>query len=77
MGEQLRPILFFNSVPEALAPLSAGTYNYKVCTTCISDEGTIIQQSIETPHPIWTNGFGKAVVQLESVELGGMYGLNS
>jgi hypothetical protein len=33
--------------------------------------------SISPPHPTYLNGFGKAVIQLDAVELGGTNGLNS
>ena len=73
----INPILLFNNVPDALAPLTAGTYSYSVCTTCINDQGTISTINVEAPHPTWTNEFGKAVVQIQMVEIGGINGLNS
>lgn len=71
------PSFFYNNVEEGEAPLTAGTYDYKVCTTCIDDNGNIIQVLKDTPHPVWTNGMGKAVIQSEMVTLGGIDGLNS
>jgi hypothetical protein len=71
-NQQITPILFFDNVEDALAPLSAGT-EYNVCVLDCS--GNTI--SISPPHPTYTNEFGKAVVQLNAVALGGINGLNN
>jgi hypothetical protein len=43
---------------------------------CLPDcSGTTV--SLELPHPVWTNNYGQAVVQLNAVELGGINGLNN
>lgn len=68
----IQPSLLFNNVPDALAPLSAGTE----VTLCVLDcSGNTI--SITPPHPTYLNEYGKAIVQLGAIELGGMNGLNS
>lgn len=62
----------FDNCSECNAPLSAGT-KYNVCIIdCSGDTITIIP-----PHPTWTNEYGKAVVLLDAVVLGGINGLNS
>jgi hypothetical protein len=62
----------FDNCSECNAPLSAGTET-KICTIdCSGDTITIIP-----PHPTWTNEYGKAVVLLDAVVLGGINGLNS
>lgn len=66
------PILWFNTVEEALAPLSAGT-EYNVCITDCNGNPVLVTP----PHPTWTNEHGKAVVLLDAISLGGMNGLNS
>lgn len=75
-NQQITPILFFDNVEDALAPLSAGTAT-KVCLAYYDCEGNMTNVSIEPPHPTYTNEFGKAVVQLNAVELGGINGLNN
>ena len=62
----------FDDCSECNAPLSAGTES-KICIIdCSGDTITIIP-----PHPTWTNEYGKAVVLLDAVVLGGINGLNS
>ena len=68
------PFNIFNNVEDALAPLSAGT-EVKICVIDGCDPS--ITKLINVPHPTWTNEYGKAVVQLDAVALGGMNGLNS
>ena len=69
-----QPFNIFNNVEDALAPLSAGTET-KICVTDDCDQS--IRKLINVPHPTWTNEYGKAVVQLDAVALGGINGLNS
>ena len=66
----LNPTNNFGSVPEALAPLSANTQG----TICVHDcnGNTVV---ITPPNPTFTNGKGKAVVQLNLTQLGGENGL--
>lgn len=70
------PSEFFNNEEEALAPLSAGT-EVKICQVCTDENGVQTATQITPPHPVWTNGRGKSVVQLNMVALGGENGLNS
>jgi hypothetical protein len=70
------PIMFFDNVEDALAPLSAGSES-KVCVICCpcgSSGGTVT--SVSAPHPTWTNLAGKSVVLLDAIQLGGINGLN-
>ena len=53
-------------------PISAGTETTVCVLDCSGNTITIIP-----PHPTWTNAYGKAVVLLDAIELGGMNGLNS
>lgn len=69
-GEILNPILTFNNPEEALAPLSANT-EVTICQE-LCDQSVI---SISPQHPTWTNQYGKEVVQLNMVLIGGN-GLN-
>jgi len=56
---------------------SAGT-EYKVCVICEDCCGSgTTSTSISVPHPTWTTPNGDAVVLLDAVALGGMFGLNS
>ena len=71
MGTQpIVPVLLFGSPEEALAPLSANTEN-TVCQE-LCDQSVI---SITPQHPTWTNEYGKEVVQMNMVLIGGN-GLN-
>ena len=70
----LNPQLLFPNVEEALAPLSAGTET-KICVTDDCDQS--IRKLIDVPHPTYLNEYGKAIVQLNAVALGGINGLNS
>jgi len=71
-NNEIVPILYFNDPEQAEAPLSANT-EYTMCIELC--DGTYESQN--TPHPTYTNEFGKAVVQLNMVALGGTNGLNS
>ena len=53
-------------------PLSAGTETTVCVLDCSGNTITIIP-----PHPTYLNEFGKSVVQLDAIELGGFNGLNS
>lgn len=58
-------------------PYSAGT-EYLVCNICEDCCGSgTTTTSIVPPHPTWTRPDGRAVVLLDAVALGGMFGLNS
>ena len=70
----IQPALLFNTVPDALAPLSAGT-EVKICVVSNCDPNTTIL--VDVPHPTYLNEYGKAVVQMGAIELGGINGLNS
>ena len=61
----------FTTCEECNQPLSGGS-EYIGCYTCSGDT-----QTVELPHPTWTNLSGKAVVQMDAVVLGGINGLNS
>ena len=63
----------FNSCSACTSPISAGTQSSICVVDCVS--GNTI--AISPPHPTYLNGFGKAVVELGMVELGGINGLNS
>ena len=70
----IQPSLLFPNVEEALAPLSAGTET-KICVVSNCDPSVTVL--IDVPHPTYLNEYGKAVVQLNAVALGGVNGLNS
>lgn len=61
----------FTNCEECNQPLSGGS-EYVGCYTCSG-----VTQTVELPHPTWTNLSGKAVVQMDAVVLGGINGLNS
>jgi hypothetical protein len=66
----INPVFNFPNVEEALAPLSAGT-EATVCVILCDNTSFVLSP----PHPTYTNGYGKAVVQLNAIELGGINGL--
>jgi hypothetical protein len=54
-------------------PRSANTETI-ICETC--DGGQTVFE-VTPPHPVWTDGYGTSVTQMNAVTLGGMFGLNS
>jgi hypothetical protein len=59
-------------------PRSANTETIICEQVCISGGSggyTVIQ--VVPPHPVWTDGYGTPVTQMNAVTLGGMFGLNS
>ena len=58
-------------------PISAGTEVFMCVVECGVSGISGDTVSISPPHPTYLNGFGKAVIQLDAVELGGTNGLNS
>jgi hypothetical protein len=70
----INPELLFNDVPEALEPLEAGVA-YESCKDCTNSGGEMT--SVPQPHAVYTNEFGKAVIQLNTVVLGGVNGVNN
>jgi hypothetical protein len=48
-----------------------------VCVTCCPCDGTSGSTfSVIPPHPVWTDGYGTEVTQLNMITLGGINGLN-
>jgi hypothetical protein len=59
-------------------PRSANTETIICEQVCISGGSggyTVVQ--VVPPHPVWTDGYGTPVTQMNAVTLGGMFGLNS
>jgi len=56
---------------------SAGTEVFvcEICCDCGATGSTITQ--VSPPHPVWTDGYGTAVTQLNMIVLGGINGLNN
>jgi hypothetical protein len=46
-----------------------------ICCDCGSTGSTVTQ--VSPPHPVWTDGYGTEVRQLNMVTLGGIHGLNN
>jgi hypothetical protein len=46
-----------------------------ICCDCGSTGSTVTQ--VSPPHPVWTDGYGTPVTQMNMVTLGGMFGLNN
>lgn len=61
-----------NVCEEYNIPTSANTA-YTLCTT--DCDGNPVE--LEFPHPVYTNNYGNAVIQLNAVQLGGPNGLNN
>lgn len=62
---------FGKLINEALTPISANT-EYFMCISCSGETKTI-----SVPHPTYTNGRGREIVQLNAIALGGENGLNN
>lgn len=58
-----------------ILPRSANTEQNICIQICDLSGGTTVL-SVATPHPVWTDGKGAEVTQLNAVTIGGMYGLN-
>jgi hypothetical protein len=56
-------------------PRSANTEVTFCEEICGDPTNTVIQ--VNPPHPVWTDGYGTQVTQLNMVTLGGMFGLNN
>ena len=56
---------------------SAGTEYFEcvICCDCGATGGTVTQ--VAPPHPVWTDGYGTPVTQLNMVSLSGIHGLNN
>ena len=59
-------------------PRSANTETV-ICYTCFSDvnNGNAFYYTNSVPHPVYTDGYGTPVTQLDMVTLGGVNGLNN
>jgi hypothetical protein len=56
-------------------PRSANTETFLCQEICTSGGTTTI--SVTPPHPVWTDGYGTEVTQLNMITLGGINGLNN
>jgi len=56
-------------------PRSANTETFLCQEICVSGGTTTI--SITPPHPVWTDGYGTQITQLNMITLGGPNGLNN
>ena len=65
----------FDACSGCTAPIESGV-DYTTCSQCVVS-GETIMTSVSQPHAIYTNEFGKAVEQMNSVVLGGVNGLNN
>lgn len=72
------PNNLYPNLQSGLEPLSAGTFISYICSVCTDENGVAIAVQVQdTPHPTYTNELGRAVVQTQMVEIGGLNGLNS
>ena len=73
---EFTPVQFFAycefCTPEPDQPRSANTENF----ICIPDCEFTGSTAVAPPHPVWTDGYGREVTQLNMVVLGGPNGLN-
>jgi hypothetical protein len=58
-----------------MADLSANTETIICQEICTTSGNTTTQ--VVPPHPVWVDGYGNQITQLNMVTLGGMKGLNS
>ena len=69
----ISPMFFFTSFQDALEPFSANSET-TICQILCSDA---VFAQVTPPHPIFTDGYGNAIIQMDMVELGGINGLNN
>lgn len=65
----------YSTCLDCLPPLSSGTET-DICQICVSG-GTETATFVNVPHPTWTDAYGRSVIQLNMIELGGQNGLNN
>ncbi len=60
-------------------PVSASSANTEVtvCNVCTDPLSGITISSVVPPHPVWTDGQNKPIIQMNAIVLGGPNGLNS
>ena len=75
-GEINKTFLYgpFDTCSGCTAPIEVGRV-YTSCKDCTNSGGVMV--SVEQPHAVYTNEFGKAVIQLDTVVLGGVNGVNN
>ena len=56
-------------------PRSANTEE-NICIEICGPSGNTVT-SVPSPHPVWTDGYGTQVTQLNAITLGGQNGLNN
>ena len=56
-------------------PRSANTEE-NICIEICDPSGNTVT-SVPSPHPVWTDGYGTPVTQLNAITLGGQNGLNN
>lgn len=61
---------------DCLPPLSSGTET-DICQICVDSSGNTTATFVNAPHPTWTDAYGRSVIQLNMIELGGQNGLNN
>lgn len=75
---KVSPYGLYSTPEEALEPLTNNSQTSFICRECPDENGVLHSAiAVDTPHPVWTNGRGKAVIQLDMVVIGGENGLNS
>ena len=75
---QITPFGVYQTPQQALDPLTNNSQITYICQECPDVNGNLHSAiAVNTPHPVWTNGRGKAVIQLDMVVIGGENGLNS
>ena len=63
------------NTPDINPPRSANTENF-VCVTCCPCDGSPGSTfSVTPPHPVWTDGYGTPVTQMNMIVIGGINGL--
>lgn len=60
-----------------MSTISAGTFNSEICFVCPDGSGGEIATAVDAPHPVYTDGKGNEIIQLDMVVIGGPNGLNS
>jgi hypothetical protein len=77
-GNDLFPYLFYTTCSSCLSPLEANKYYEYTSDALGSFSGGTWDPSLgPAPHAVYLNAKGKAIIQMNTIELGGFNGLNN
>jgi hypothetical protein len=63
----------YTTCTACITPLNSGGVNSVICATC---DGVTVTATT-APHSVYTNNYGRAISQINTVSIGGFNGLNN